>query len=156
MSLICSNSAEHRTGPVLGSPFEIPDAITRVKSTFHKSHSGPGSDIFLVGRNTSFCSIAKPMAFRKLLKVSKKHGAEALLEVLKTLPSDLFVDSQGMSSANFIGLVDILSKEFPPTRLVPMICVMQYTVFTFTWYSLVCLKKLLLHLGNSMYKYLRR
>ncbi|KIM48444.1 hypothetical protein M413DRAFT_440178 [Hebeloma cylindrosporum] len=72
------------------------------------------------GSNPDFTKATLDLAqiyFSKLLKVSKKHGAGALLKVLKTFPPDLFVDSQGMSSANFIALVDLLSKEFPPTSL---------------------------------------
>jgi hypothetical protein len=71
-----------------------------------------------------------------LLKVSKKRGAEPLLEVLKTFLSDLFVDSHGMSSANFIALVDLLCKEFSPARFVPIICVIHWMIVHIEFLSL--------------------
>ena len=61
MSLICLNLAEHRTSTFFGSSFEKSDTIARVEPKFYKSHSGLGSDLFLVGWNTSFCSDTQPM-----------------------------------------------------------------------------------------------
>ena len=61
MSLICLNLAGHRTRTFFDSSFEKSDATTRAEPRFHKSHSGLGSDLFLVGWDTSFCSDAQPM-----------------------------------------------------------------------------------------------